>query len=519
MANGAGIHTPEPKPLVQLLNVTKAFPGVVANDHVTWDLAPGEIHALLGENGAGKTTLMNILYGLYRPDSGEIYIRGRRVHIRSPRDAIALGIGMVHQHFKLVPPQTVAENVALGLRGTPFLAPTGVVGRRLRQLSERYGLPVDPDRPIWELSVGEQQRVEILKALIRNAQILILDEPTSVLTPQEAGELFKVLRRMKEEGHGVVFISHKLGEVLEVADRITVMRKGRIAGTLSTQEADKPTLARMMVGREVVFRLTKKACTPGEAALVVENLTARNDRGLVALKSVSLMVCQGEILGIAGVSGNGQRELVEVLTGLRPKEQGRIVVLGREVTDPSARRVSDLGVAHVPEERIRMGIVPGLSVEENLVLKKHHRCPFSQLGFLNVRAIRQFGRTAIEEYGIVTAGPQTPARLLSGGNIQKLILARELSGPPALVIAAHPTYGLDVGATEHIRQLLLRQRDEGAGVLLVSEDLEEIMELADRIVVMFRGEVVGEVTGPEATLEELGLMMAGEKRAMREVPG
>ncbi len=518
MAMGTPKQGPQPTPLVRLVDITKTFPGVVANDHVTWELQPGEIHALLGENGAGKTTLMNILYGLYRPDSGEIYIRGRKVTIRSPRDAIALGIGMVHQHFKLVPPQTVAENVALGLRGTPFWAPARTVGRRLRELSERYGLPVDPNRPIWELSVGEQQRVEILKALIRNAQILILDEPTSVLTPQEASELFKVLRRMKEEGHGVVFISHKLTEVLEVADRVTVMRKGKVVGTVPAAQADKPGLARMMVGREVVFRLTKKACTPGEAALVVENLSARNDRGLLALKKVSLVVCRGEIVGIAGVAGNGQRELVEVLTGLRRAEQGRVLILGREVTHCSARAIADTGVAHVPEERLRMGIVPGLTVEENLVLKKHHRPPFSQLGFLNLRAMRQFCRTAIEEYAIMTPSPRTPARLLSGGNIQKLILARELSGQPALVIAAHPTYGLDVGATEQIRQLLLHQRDEGAGVLLVSEDLEEIMELADRIAVMFRGEIVGELGGPEANLEELGLMMAGEKRMVREVP-
>ncbi|MBC7318575.1 ABC transporter ATP-binding protein, partial [Candidatus Bipolaricaulota bacterium] len=483
-----------------------------ANDNVTFEVRSGEVHALLGENGAGKTTLMNILYGLYRPDSGEIWVKGKRAEIRSPRDAIQLGIGMVHQHFKLVLPHTVAENVALGLRGTPFWAPAKAVAQKIRDLSQRYGLPVDPERRIWELSAGEQQRVEILKALIRGAEVLILDEPTSVLTPQEAQELFKVLSRMKAEGHGIIFISHKLDEVLSVADRITVMRRGKVVGTVSAKEATKEELARMMVGREVVFRLTKTTCQPGEAALLVQNLYAKNDRGLLALKDVSFAVCRREILGIAGIAGNGQRELVEVLTGLRRAERGKILLLGEDVTNRSPRFLSDLGCAHIPEERIRMGIVPALPVEENLILKKHHRPPFCWRSLLNLRAVRSFALRAIEEYGIMTPSPRTPAKLLSGGNIQRLILARELSGSPAVVIAAHPTYGLDVGATEQIRQILLRARDEGAAVLLVSEDLEEIMELSDRIAVMFRGEIMGIVPAGEVTLEELGLMMAGEKR-------
>jgi len=498
---------------VHLRNITKTFPGVVAVDRVTFDLQPGEVHALLGENGAGKTTLMNVLYGLYQPDEGEIWIHGRRVTLRSPRHALAVGIGMVHQHFKLVLPHTVAENVALGLAGTRFWAPARAVARRLRDLGERYGLPVDPDRRVWELSAGEQQRVEILKALIRGAEVLILDEPTSVLTPQEAGELFKVLGRMKAEGHGIIFISHKLDEVLQVADRVTVMRRGQVVGTVRARDTDKATLARMMVGREVVFRLTKTSCSPGEAALLVEDLHARSDRGTPALKGISFALCRGEILGVAGVAGNGQRELVEALTGLRRVEQGRVRVLGVDMTRASARRLADAGVAHVPEERIRMGIVPGLSVEENLILKKHHRPPFCRAGLLQLRAVRAFAGRAIEEYRIMTPSPRTPAKLLSGGNIQKLILARELSGEPALVIAAHPTYGLDVGATEQIREILLRQREEGVGVLLVSEDLEEIMELADRIAVLFRGENMGVVPAGEVTLEEIGLMMAGEKRA------
>ncbi|HEU68302.1 MAG TPA: ATP-binding cassette domain-containing protein, partial [Candidatus Acetothermia bacterium] len=342
--------------------------------------------------------------------------------------------------------------------------------------------------------------------------LLILDEPTSVLTPQETGQLFKVLSRMREEGHGVIFISHKLTEVLEVADRITVMRRGRLVGTVAAAGADKPMLARMMVGREVVFRLTKTACTPGEAALSVEGIHIRNDRGLPAVRGTSFHVCRGEIFGIAGVAGNGQRELVEGLTGLRRIERGRVRILGDEVTNRSPRVLADIGVAHVPEERIRMGIVPGLSVEENLILKRHHRPPFCRGGLLHLASVQRFAQTVIEEYGIVTPNLKTPAKLLSGGNIQKLILARELSGQPALVIAAHPTYGLDVGATEQIRELLLRQREAGAGVLLVSEDLEEIMELADRIAVMFRGEIMGVVSAGEAQREEIGMMMAGEVR-------
>ncbi|MGQ9700281.1 MAG: ABC transporter ATP-binding protein [Candidatus Bipolaricaulaceae bacterium] len=503
-------------PLVLLRHITKTFPGVVANDRVTLEVRAGEIHALLGENGAGKTTLVNVLYGLYRPDSGEIWVQGRRVEIRSPRDAIALGIGMVHQHFKLVLPHTVAENVALGLRGTPFWAPARAMAQKLRDLSERYGLPVDPDRRVWELSAGEQQRVEILKALVRKAKVLILDEPTSVLTPQEAQELFEVLARMKAEGHGIIFISHKLDEVLSVADRVTVMRRGKVVGTVEAATTTKEELARMMVGREVVFRLSKTTCRPGEVALAVRNLRARNDRGLLALKDISLEVCRGEILGVAGIAGNGQRELVEVITGLRPAEGGRIILLGRDVTNRSPRFLSDLGCAHIPEERIRMGIVPALSVEENLVLKKHHRPPFSWGLLLDVHAVRAFALQAIKDYGIMTPSPRTPAKLLSGGNIQRLILARELSGDPAVVIAAHPTYGLDVGATEHIRQLLLRARDAGAAILLVSEDLEEVLELSDRIAVMFRGEIMGVLPAAEATLEEIGLMMAGERRVRVE---
>jgi simple sugar transport system ATP-binding protein len=504
--------------MLLMRDIVKTFPGVLANDHVTLEVRAGEVHALLGENGAGKTTLMNILYGLYQADSGEILLKGKPVKIRSPKDAIRLGIGMVHQHFKLVPQHTVAENVALGLAGTPFVAPAHAVEGKIAELGERYGLKVDPKAYIWQLSAGEQQRVEIIKALVRGADILILDEPTSVLTPQESEELFKILARMKREGQSVVFITHKLDEVMEVADRVTVMRRGRVVDTLVTGDTDKASLARMMVGREVVFRLEKTEGEKGEEALSVEDLWALSDRGLPALKGVSFSVRRGEILGIAGVAGNGQRELVEVITGLRRAQRGRVAILGRDVTNRSSRVVADSGVAHVPEERLKMGIVPGMTVSENLILKKHHRPPFCYFGFLSFRHIREFARRAIEEYEVMTPGLDTPAKLLSGGNIQRLILARELSGEPPVVIAAHPTYGLDVGATEQIRQILLRERGRGSAILLISEDLEEIFALSDRIAVMFEGEIMGILPADEADLETVGLMMAGSKRLAEATP-
>ncbi len=507
-------HEPQP-PALQLSDIVKTFPGVLANDHVNLEVRKGEVHALLGENGAGKTTLMNILYGLYRPDSGEIRIQGVPAQIRSPKDAINRGIGMVHQHFMLVRPHSVAENVVLGLQGTRFWRPDRAVRKRLTELGERYSLPVDPRARVRQLSAGEQQRVEILRALYRGAEILILDEPTSVLTPQEADQLFKVLQVMKDEGHAVIFISHKLDEVMAVADRVTVMRKGKTLDTVDIAGMDKPSLARLMVGRDVVFRLEKTTCQPGEEALVVEGLHARNDRGLPALTDVSLSVCKGEILGVAGVSGNGQRELVEVVTGLRKAERGRVTLLGKRLQKLGARSVADVGVAHVPEERLGVGVVPAMSVSDNLALKRHHRPPFSRGPLLSPGTIRKHALRAIEEYNITTPSPNTPVKLLSGGNIQKLILARELSGEPGLIVAAHPTYGLDVGATEQIRQLLLKQREQGAGILLVSEDLDEITALSDRIAVIFSGRIMGTVPAAEATLEQLGLMMAGTPQEVR----
>ncbi len=500
--------------LVRMEGIVKRFPGVVANDHINFEVKPGEIHALLGENGAGKTTLMNILYGIYRPDEGKIYVGGGKVEIKSPRDAIEAGMGMVHQHFMLVYPHTVAENIALGLSSSKFLFPLREVEKEVAELSERYGLKVDPKAKIWQLSVGEQQRVEIIKALYRGAQVLILDEPTSVLTPREIKDLFDILRRITKEGRAVIFITHKLDEALEISDRITVLRHGKVVATVDTFKTNKGELARMMVGREVLFRLERKPVERGKAVLEVKNLRASSDRGLPAVRGISFTLNEGEILGIAGVAGNGQRELVEVITGLRKATGGEVFILGEDVTNCSPKKIIEKGVAHIPEERIRMGLVPSMSVAENLILKDYCSPLFSENLFLKHTLIDQVAEKRISEYSIITPSKKTPAKLLSGGNIQRLILARELSEKPCLIVAAHPTYGLDVGATEYIRTLLLKQREMGAAILLVSEDLEEIMSISDRIAVMFQGEFMGIVPTKEAEIEEIGLMMAGTKRMM-----
>jgi ABC-type uncharacterized transport system ATPase subunit len=507
-----GMQTPSPSDTVpQLLmrNITKTFAGVVANDRVTLAVQAGEVHALLGENGAGKTTLMHILYGLCQPDAGEILVRGQPVRLRSPRAAMTLGISLVAQHFLLVRRHTVAENVALGLPGTRFFLPARRLEQRLRDLEERYGLAVAPRAHVWQLSAGEQQRVEILKALVRQAEILILDEPTSVLTPQEIGALFRVMARLKAEGHAVIFITHKLGEVLEIADRITVLRQGRVVATLPGAEADQPTLARLMVGREVILGRSQRQHAPGAPVLTVAQLSATNDRGMPALRDVSFTVYQGEVLGVAGVAGNGQRELIEVLTGLRRSTAGTVRLYGREITGCSARELGTAGMAHIPEDRQRLGIVPTMSVAENLLLRHYWRPPFANGPFLNRQAITQFAQDAISTYDMATTDPSTPARVLSGGTIQRLILARELAGKPGLIVAAHPTYGLDVGATQHTHRLLLQQCQRGAAILLVSEDLEEVLWLSDRIMVLCNGVVLGLVAAATATRQQLGLLMAG----------
>ena len=490
--------------------IMKHFPGVLANDCVDFEAHPGEIHALLGENGAGKTTLMKILYGIYQPDRGDILIKGSPVSIQSPREAIELGIGMVHQHFMLVPTHTVSENIVLGLQGK-FVFPEQAARQRIKEFSDKYNLTVDPDARIWQLSAGEQQRVEIIKALYRGAQILILDEPTSMLTPGEVEDLFVILRRMADEGNTIIFITHKLDEVMAVSDRVTVLRQGRVEATLSTAETNKRGLARLMVGREILFRIDKEDVQIGEEVLHIEDVHALNDKGLPAIRGVSLSVVRGEIVGIAGVAGNGQRELVEALAGLRPTIAGQIFVSGREVTSGSPRDIIEQGVCFVPGERFT-GLVPEMNVAENLILKTYRDQGFGNGPFLDMREIARHADELISRYGIAAPGRDTPLKLLSGGNIQRVMLARETSGEPALLIAAHPTSGLDVGAIEYIWKLLLAERGRGAAVLLVSEDLEEVFTLSDRIAVMFEGEFMGIVSASDADLEEIGLMMAGAHR-------
>lgn len=496
--------------VVTMRSIVKRFPGVLANDHVDFEARAGEIHALLGENGAGKTTLMNILYGIYQPDEGEIIIRGSPVTIPSPREAIKLGIGMVHQHFRLVETHTVAENIVLGLPGN-FFNPARAARSKIREFSERYNLTVDPDARIWQLSAGEQQRVEVIKALYRGADILILDEPTSMLTPGEAEELFAVLRRMASEGKTIIFITHKLDEVMSISDRVTVLRQGRVEATLETAHTSKRELARLMVGREVLFRVERKDMPPGEEVLRIEDLHVLNDKGLPAVKGVSLSVARGEIVGIAGVAGNGQRELVEALVGLRRAEGGRVSVNGREITNQPPKVVIEHGVCYVPGERLT-GLVPEMSVAENLILKGYRHQRFCRGPFLDARAIYEHADALIEQYCIMTPSRDTPLKLLSGGNIQRVVLARETCESPDVLIAAHPTSGLDVGAIEYIWQLLLAERERGMAILLVSEDLEEVLALSDRIAVMFEGEFMGVVPAHEVDLEEIGLMMAGAHR-------
>ena len=498
-------------PAVEMRGIVKRFPGVLANDHEDLTVRAGEIHALLGENGAGKTTLMNILYGIYHPDEGEIFVKGQRAHIRSPRDAIRLGIGMVHQQFRLVPSHTVAENVVLGLPGN-FFFPERAARERLQEFARRYGLHVDPDARIWQLSAGEQQRVEIIKALYRGADILILDEPTSMLTPREIEELMSTVRRMADEGHTVIFITHKLDEVFAVSDRVTVLRQGKVVATLESARTDKRELARLMVGRDVLFRLEKRPVAIGPTVLEVQDLHVRSDRGLPAVRGVSFSIAAGEILGVAGVAGNGQRELVEALAGLRPVEKGRVLLNGEDVTNRSPRVLVRRGVCYVPGERL-VGTVPNLSVAENLILKTYDQAPVCRGVFLDSQAIASHADALIERYAVTTPSRETPLKLLSGGNIQRAILARETSRKPNLLIAAHPTSGLDVGATEYIRQVLLSQREEGTAVLLVSEDLEEILQLSDRIAVMYNGEIMGILPADGADLETIGMMMTGVHRA------
>ncbi len=496
-------------PLLQMRDITKRFPGVLANDHVSLELYPGEVLALLGENGAGKSTLMNVLVGLYRPDEGEIVVRGRKVEIHSPRDAAALGIGMVHQNFMLVETMTVAENIILGMPDLPFKPDMEAITARIRELSARYNLEVDPAAYIWQLSVGEQQRVEILKLIYRGAEILILDEPTAVLTPQEAEVLRRVIQLMTAEGKAAIFITHNMEEVMAFSQRVMVLARGRVVAEKRTAETSPQELAQLMVGREVLFRLEKRACQPGAVVLEVRDLTAENDKGLPALRGITLQIHAGEILGIAGVAGNGQRELAEAITGLRKATGGSVHIGPHDVTNQPPLRAIQAGVSHIPEDRMGMGAVGNMAVADNLAMKGYRQSPLGTGGVLRYPRILEFARRMIETFRIATPSPQTRVKFLSGGNLQKTILAREITACGGLLVAVHPTRGLDVGATEAVRKLLLEQRDQGAAVLLISEDLEELLAISDRIAVMFEGQIMGIVPAEQATVEALGLMMAG----------
>ena len=501
--------------VIKMVRITKKFPGVMANDKINFEVRKGEIHALLGENGAGKTTLMNILYGLYRPDAGEIYIRGKKVAIKSPNDAIGHKVGMIHQHFTLVPPFTVTQNIILGLKFPKGVLKVGLAEKRVTELSEKYGLKVDPRAQVWQLSVGEQQRVEILKALYRGAETLILDEPTSVLTPKEVQDLFKTLRSLTKAGASIVFISHKLDEVMEISDRVTVLRDGKFVATKKTSTTNKRKLARLMVKREVIFRLRKLKAKLGKPALETKKVSALSDRKLLALKEVSLLVREGEILGVAGVAGNGQKELAEVIAGIRKATEGKVIVKGKDMTNHPPSEIVEAGVGRIPEDRIDIGLIADLSVKENLVLETLRDFSdravlfFPEGVFLNHSAIDKYADKLISEFNVITPSREAPSKTLSGGNLQRLILARVLARNPKILVASEPTRGLDVGATEYIRRKLLEQKKRGAAILLISGDLEEILTLSDRIAVIYEGKIMGIVPARKAKIERIGLMMAG----------
>jgi general nucleoside transport system ATP-binding protein len=499
-------------PLLELRGVTKRFPGVVANDRVDFELAKGEVHALLGENGAGKSTLMSILYGLYHPDEGEIRLNGKPVRIGSPSDAIDLGIGMVHQHFMLIPVMTVAENIVLATepRKGPFLD-LAHAEARVRELSERFGLAVRPEARVESISVGMQQRAEILKALYRGAQILILDEPTAVLTPQEARELFEIIRSLQGEGKSIIFISHKLNEVLEVADRVTVLRQGKKVETVPREGATREGLARLMVGRDVVLRIQKPPAQPGEPLLEVEGLVVLDERGLEAVRGTSLEVRAGEIVGLAGVDGNGQSELVEALTGLRRPSAGRILAAGSDVTSAGSRECLDVGLGHIPEDRQRRGLVLEFTLAENLGLHDFRKKPNARWGWLYPNRLVRRAVELLKEFDVRGGTPQTLAASLSGGNQQKVVVAREVSRDPRILVAAQPTRGLDVGAIEFVHRRLVEERDKGRAILLVSFELDEILSLSDRVLVIYEGQIVGEYP-PDIAEEELGIAMTGGHR-------
>lgn len=495
----------------ELIGIDKEFYGVKANDNVNFLLERGEVHALLGENGAGKSTLCSILAGLYRPDSGEMHISGEPVAFKSPKDAFAAGVGMVYQHFRLVANLTVAENLALGHPDLDVRLSQTELQQSATDLGEKYGLPVDASARIWQLSVGEQQRVEILKLLYRDAQILILDEPTAVLTPQESKVLFRTMRQLADEGRSIIFVSHKLDEVKQVSDQVTVLRDGKTVGGVATADAEPKDLARMMVGRDLELPSRKPSEEIGPVMLGVSDIHVQSDRGLEAVRGMTLDVHKGEVVGIAGVSGNGQRELAQGLVGLRPLTAGSVELDGADISDASVLSRIRAGCGYVPQSRLGMGLAPGLTTEENLALKAFRRPPYSRSRRLVASAFREEGEREITEYDIRGVRPGLPIRLLSGGNLQKALVGREVEMNPKVMILRSPTRGLDVGATEAVRNQILDQREKGVAVLLISEDLDELMALADRILVIYEGEVVGEMQTEDATAERLGLLMAGQR--------
>ena len=499
--------------VLEAKDIRKQFPGVLANDKVNLILRRGEILALLGENGAGKSTLMNILYGLYRPDGGEIWIKGEQVSLQSPGDAISRGVGMVHQHFQLVPVMTVAENVILGAEVTRA---AGYIdkresNRRVRELSEQYGLEIDPTAEVDDLPVGLQQRVEIIKALYRHADILILDEPTAVLTPQEANELFRIMRELTDRGVSIIFITHKLKEVLAVADRIVVLRGGRVAGTADPKTSTEASLAELMVGRKVILQVEKDDAHPAAPVLTIDDMQVRDDRKHLAVKGLSLEVRAGEILGVAGVQGNGQREFVEALTGLRTMEGGHVTIAGEDATGMLPRAITELDVAHIPEDREKHGVVGSYTIADNMVLNRYYRAPYSRRAVLDRKEIAENGTRLVKQFDVRTPSIYTHVGNLSGGNKQKVIVAREFSRPVKLLIANQPTRGIDVGSIEFIHKQIVAQRDAGVAVLLVSAELDEILSLSDRVAVMFDGRIVKTLPIEEATRERIGLLMAGSE--------
>jgi ABC-type uncharacterized transport system ATPase subunit len=498
-------------PVLELRGITKSFPGVLANDQINLTVHKGEIHALLGENGAGKTTLMNILYGLYKPDEGEIFVNDQKLDIQSPIDAIKAGVGMVHQHFMLVPVFTVTENVMLG---EEYVKPGGILDReraakKIREISNTYKLDINPDAYVRDIPVGMQQRVEIIKLLFREANILIMDEPTAVLTPQEVEELFKIIHTMVEQGKSIIFITHKLGEVMEIADKITVIRGGKVVGSTTPQESSLNDLASMMVGRDVNLEVEKTESTPGDVILEVENLKVLDPLGAVAVNDMSFKVHEGEVLGIAGVQGNGQTELVRAITGLLNPIDGEIRLCGKDITRLSPRKITEIGSAHIPEDRQKDGLVLGFPITDNLILNTYYLPPYSKSKWLDQKSINENGKKMVESFDIRTPSPFVPASNLSGGNQQKVIVAREFSRPIKFLVASQPTRGLDVGSIEYIHKRLIEKRDEGCAILLVSTELDEVMQLSDRIAVIYRGKVLGILDARTATKELVGLMMAG----------